>query len=220
MPKSGNKTRGADVVFNCRHCEQVLPSSKFQSNNKLEAGLNVWCNDCMDYLNQQRELGTYLAGELQKAYSKDYQRSYHRRRRMMLGGKKKKVLEGTQRLTKQVLRNNLPEKFGFSTLKREQVQRELVRLLDTLKETPTWINFEDEMISESHLENFEGRLQIVRVLPMELYPELALVRGNCEVQVRSGERVVKRATFQFTREQVNEGFELLAKCVVEARYYA
>lgn len=213
MAKAGKKS-----YIKCQCCEEAKPREQFADKPTLWNGVDVWCVSCVNYLNLQREAGNQVARDLQKQYTKHYQQSYHKRRRAALGEDGRK---GTQRSRARAIRHaleqKLPQKFAFNTLKRESVQRELIRLLDALKQTPSWIQFEDELISESGLEQLgvKGRLEVTRTLPIQLYPELALVKGNCVVQIRSGARVVKRTAFQFTYEQVIEGFALLAKAVLE-----
>jgi len=205
-------------LYKCRQCKEGKPKGEFEERVKLLDGISPWCKTCWDALEASRGLagdGTNRYEEFYKQYRRDYQARYQQARREQQGVHDRDVaVRETRAFTRDILRGELrlltPE-----TAVLDGTRVYLLSMMSAFENTNTWMEYEDEVLDQFSARDGVAPL-VLRILPVELYPELSLVEANCYAfGVPLGKR---KGVAVWDRTALKEGLDRLRGAIEEACY--
>lgn len=208
----------------CQKCGKTKSVLDFQENPYLAGGVYPWCTDCLEeYRLIKSGVNVILSEEWNREYSRAYHRAYKQRRKTKnpVRTSIRHARGAVMRLTRAAMQQVIPKALTIKSLRRPEVLLELVNILPTLRMTPTWVQFDEEMLTILPGGDAKGA-EVVRVLPELHYPECMLARWNCAIQV-GGVWFRENGTIEVPSLEINsavsESLALLSKCLLEVRYY-
>ena len=197
----------------CKRCGENLNAEFYRTNEKLLNGQTPWCLECLEQLEKGKDQ------EEQKRYNQDYQKSYHRQRVELSSASesKRKTKRGAERFSRSVVKQRLPRFLTLAAIRRPEVASELQILIPEMRKTKVWQEFEDDFIAkvcEKHEVNEAEVTEVKRFLPVESYPELALLEENCFVDSSLKQRLTYGAD-SISAIDYKLGMSRLATCICE-----